>query len=171
MGVTTFGAIYIGSYEVSLKIFELNSKKNMKTIDFVRSRVEIGEDAFHNAAVGCELVEELCDVLFKFREIMKSYQVNDYQAFCGPVFKQVTNQLFIINQIKRRTGIRVQLLSNSEHRFLSYKCVTSKPEFSRMIEESAAVINVGGSDLQITLFVHGQVVTTQHLVLGTMRMA
>lgn len=171
MGVTTFGAIYIGSYEVSLKIFELNSKKNMKTIDFVRSRVEIGKDAFHNETIGYEIVEELCDVLLRFRDIMKSYQVTDYQAFCGPVFKQVTNQLFIINQIKRRTGIRVQLLSNSEHRFLSYKCVTSKPEFSRMIEESAAVINVGGSDLQITLFVHGQVVTTQHLVLGTMRMA
>jgi exopolyphosphatase/guanosine-5'-triphosphate,3'-diphosphate pyrophosphatase len=62
-------------------------------------------------------------------------------------------------------------VDNSEHRFLSYKCVASRPEFERMIKESAAVVNVGGGELQITLFVHGEVLTTQHLVLGTMRLA
>ena len=40
-----------------------------------------------------------------------------------------------------------------------------------MISESAAVVNVGGGELQITLFVHGEVLTTQQLVLGTMRLA
>ena len=34
MGVTTFAAIYVGSYEVSLKVFEISGKKNIRTVDF-----------------------------------------------------------------------------------------------------------------------------------------
>ncbi len=171
MGVTTFAAIYIGSYEVSLKVFEISGKRNIRTVDFVKSRVELGKDAFHGAPIGYELVDGICDVLHEFSRIMEGYRVDDYAACSGPVLQSASNCLFILDQIERRTGIRLSLLDNSAHRFLSYKCVSSKPEFDRMIQESAAVVNVGGGELQITLFVHGEVLTTQHLVLGTMRLA
>ena len=36
MGSQTFGAIYVGSYEVRLKIFELASKKKIRAIDEIR---------------------------------------------------------------------------------------------------------------------------------------
>ena len=42
MAIHTFAAIYIGSYEVSLKIFELSAKKKIRDIDYVRSRIELG---------------------------------------------------------------------------------------------------------------------------------
>lgn len=171
MGVTCFAAIYVGSYEVSLKVFEISGKKNIRTIDFIRRRVELGKDAFHGQPIGYELVDELCDVLLDYRHMMDGYRVDDYEAYAGPVFRTISNCLFILDQIERRTGIQLKVVSNSEHRFFSYKCVTSKPEFDRMTKESAAVVNVGGGELQITLFVHGKVRTTQHLVIGTMRLA
>ncbi len=171
MGVTTFAAIYIGSYEVSLKVFEISGKKRIHTVDFVRSRVELGKDALYGQPIGYELVDSICDMLHEFLRIMEGYKVDDYKAFTGPVMRSASNCLFVLDQIERRTGIRLNLLDNSEHRFLSYKCVSSKQEFGRMIQESAAVVNVGGGELQITLFVHGEVLTTQHLVLGTMRLA
>ena len=36
MAIHTFAAIYIGSYEVSLKIFELSAKKKIRDIDYVQ---------------------------------------------------------------------------------------------------------------------------------------
>lgn len=39
MAITTFAAIYIGSYEVSLKIFELSGKKKIREIDHIRTRL------------------------------------------------------------------------------------------------------------------------------------
>ena len=44
MAITTFAAIYIGSYEVSLKIFELSGKKKIREIDHIRTRLELGRD-------------------------------------------------------------------------------------------------------------------------------
>ena len=170
MAIHTFAAIYIGSYEVSLKIFELSAKKKIRDIDYVRSRIELGADAYSKGSIGYELVEALCDTLREFAQIMKEYRVDAYEAYASAVLRDVDNELFILDQIRLRTGLTVRVLSNSEHRFISYKSVAMREEFEHFIGRSAAVVDVSGSGLQITVFSKGKVLTTQHLGLGTMRM-
>lgn len=170
MGIHTFAAIYIGSYEVSIKIFELSAKKKIREIDYVRSRVELGRDAYSKGSIGYELVEALCDTLEEFTQIMKEYKVDSYEAYAAAALRDASNELFILDQIKIRTGLTVRVLSNSEHRFISYKSVAMREGFEEMIKKGAAVLDVGGGGLQITVFSKGKVVTTQHLGLGTMRM-
>lgn len=41
--IHTFAAIYIGSYEVSIKIFEISGKKKIRDIDYIRSRMSSEE--------------------------------------------------------------------------------------------------------------------------------
>ncbi len=170
MSVHTFAAIYIGSYEVSIKIFEFTAKKKIRGIDYVRRRVELGRDTYLKGSIGYELVEALCDTLAEFTQIMKEYRVENYEAYAAEALRDAGNELFILDQIKIRTGLKVHVLSNSEHRFISYKSVAMREEFEAMIQKSAAVVDVGGAGLQITVFSRGKVVTTQHLGLGTMRM-
>ncbi len=165
----SFAAIYIGSYELSLKIFELAAKKEIREVDHVRHRIALGRDVYASGQIGYELVDEMCEVLQGFAGIMQEYRVDDYSACCGSVISDARNELFILDQIALRTKLKIQVLSNSEQRFISYKSIAAKPEFNRMIGESAALVDVGGGSLQITLFVKGNVVTTQHLMLGTMR--
>ena len=126
MAIHTFAAIYIGSYEVSLKIFELSAKKKIRDIDYVRSRIELGADAYSKGSIGYELVEALCDTLREFAQIMKEYRVDAYEAYASAVLRDVDNELFILDQIRLRTGLTVHVLSNSEHRFISYKSVAMR---------------------------------------------
>ena len=121
MAIHTFAAIYIGSYEVSLKIFEISARKNIRKIDYIRSRIELGRDAYSRGVIGYELVEALCDTLEQFTKIMKEYQVDGYEAYAAAALRDVSNELFILDQIRIRTGLTVHVLSNSEHRFISYK--------------------------------------------------
>lgn len=169
MKITTFAAIYIGSYEVSLKVFEISARKKIRTIDYVRCHIELGKDAYTKGIIGYELVEELCQVLKEFRSIMDGYKVDDYKAYAGNVIRDVSNELFILDQIRLRTRIKVTVLSNSEHRFMGYKSLAATPEFEKMIQKGAAVVDVGGGSMQITMFWKGTAVTTQHIVLGIMR--
>lgn len=169
MKITTFAAIYIGSYEVSLKIFEISPKKKIRNIDYIRSRIELGRDAYTKRIIGYELVEELCSILKEFHSIMESYKVDVYKAYAGNVIRDVSNELFILDQIRLRTQIEVIVLSNSEHRFMGYKSLAAMPKFEEMVQEDAAVVDVGGGSMQITLFRNGNAVTTQHIVLGIVR--
>ncbi len=169
MKITTFAAIYIGSYEVSMKIFEISGRRKIRSVDYVRSRLELGRDAYNKGFIGYELVEDLCQVLKEFHSIMEGYKVNDYRAYAGNVLRAVSNELFILDQIRLRTHIDVTVISNSEHRFLSYKSLASDPEFEKMIQKGTVVVDVGGGSMQITLFREGTAVTTQHIELGIMR--
>ena len=47
MTISTFAAIDVGSYEVSMKVFELSKKAGLREIDYVRSRLELGRGAYY----------------------------------------------------------------------------------------------------------------------------
>ena len=46
MAMTTFAAIDIGSYEISMKIFEFSKKIGFQELNDVRYRLEIGKGAY-----------------------------------------------------------------------------------------------------------------------------
>lgn len=165
-----FAAIYIGSYEVSLKIFELAARKPIREIDHVRARVESGRDSYQKGYIGYELLDELGNILSEYKKIMEGYRADAYTAYAGGVFRDVKNELFVLDQLYIRTGIRIQVPSNSEHRFIGYKSVAFREEFDEMTKQGAAVVDIGGGNMQVTLFSEGKVITTQHMVLGTMRL-
>ncbi|MBO5302657.1 MAG: HD domain-containing protein [Lachnospiraceae bacterium] len=170
MKITTFAAIYIGSYEVSLKIFEFGAKKPIREIDHIRARVELGKDSYQKGYIGYELMEELGNVLSEFKKIMEGYKVDAYEAYAGGVFRDSKNDVFVLDQLYIRTGIKVRVLSNSEQRFIGYKSVAFHEEFDEITKHGAAVVDLGGDSLQVTLFAEGKVVTTQHIMLGAMRL-
>ena len=166
MKFKTIATIYIGSYEVSLKVFEISANQKIRSIDYVRSHVGLGKDTYSKGTIGYELVEELCQVLREFRTIMDGYKVDAYQAYAGNAIRTAGNGLFILEQIRIRTKIEVTLLSNSEQRFIGYQAFAASEEFTKMIQKGAAVVEVGGGSMQITLFQKGRAVTTQHIELG-----
>ncbi len=170
MSYQTFGAIYIGSYEMSLKVFELTPKKKMKEIDHLRKRLDLGRDVYKDGIIGYEMVDEICDTLNEFALIMKGYKVDNSEVYASAVLRDAENSLFVINQIFIRTCFRVKVLSNSEFRFVSYKSVAGREQFEEMIQTSAAVVDIGGSGIQITLFAEGKLVNTQHMELGTVKL-
>ena len=71
MRITTFAAIYVGSYEVSLKITEISAKRKIREIDLIRSRIGIGRNIYKHKKVETEVMEELCEILSEYEEIMK----------------------------------------------------------------------------------------------------
>ena len=50
MAVTTFAAIDIGSYEVSMKIFEMSKRTGFREINDVRYQLELGRRLWMNSA-------------------------------------------------------------------------------------------------------------------------
>ena len=52
------------------------------------------------------------------------------------VFREMKNPLIIIEQIFRRTGIHVEVLSNAEQHFLGYKSIAAiENGFKKMIQK------------------------------------
>ncbi|MCH5280590.1 MAG: exopolyphosphatase [Lachnospiraceae bacterium] len=171
MAVKTFAALDVGSYELTMKIFEISSKSGIQEIDCIRHRIALGLDSYDTGKISGEKLDELCTVLEEFSGIMKAYKVDDYKAYGTSAIRETENTMIMLDQIKNRTGIRVDVISNSEQRFLDYKALaTQGKEFDKHIAGNTAILDIGGGSIQISLFENDTLVATQHMRLGVMRL-
>lgn len=167
----TFAAIDVGSYELSMKIFEISSKSGIREIDHIRQRIDLGTDTYTTGKISYGRVDELCRILRDYGDIMKSYKVDDYKAYGTSAIRETENTMIVLDQIAQRTGISIEVLSNSEQRFLDYKSIASKGEvFNRIIEKGTAIVDIGGGSIQLSLFDKDTLVTTQNMKLGVLRL-
>lgn len=175
MAIHTFAAIYIGTYDVSLKVFEFTGRKKIHEVDHIRARLDLGQDTIgkdiiSKSSIGYEKVDALCETLAEFKRIIEGYQVQHYEVYTSTLLRDASNEAFILDQIYLRTGLTVKVAGNSEHRLISYKSVAGQENFEKLIKTSAAVIDVGGSSVQITIFRNGKMDFTQHIEVGIMRL-
>jgi exopolyphosphatase/guanosine-5'-triphosphate,3'-diphosphate pyrophosphatase len=171
MAIVTFAAINVGSNELEMKIFELSVKYGIKEIDHIRHAVELGKDTYNNGKISFKLVDEICKVLKDFRRIMSEYRVDAYRACATSAMREAGNMNIILDQIRIRTGIEVQVLSNSEQRLLCYKSIAGREnDFNKIIQKSTAIVDVGAGSVQISLFDKDALVATQNVKLGSLRL-
>lgn len=167
----TFAAIDVGSYELAMKIFEISARRGIREIDYIRHRIDLGTDTFATGKISNERVDELCRVLRDYANIMKNYRVDDYKAYGTSAIRETENTIIVLDQIAQRTGIRIEVLSNSEQRFLDYKSIASLGDaFGKTIDKGTAIVDIGGGSLQISLFDKDILVTTQNMRLGILRL-
>lgn len=166
----TFAAIDVGSFELSMKIFEISPKSGMREIDSIRHRIDLGTETYATGKMAYERVDELCRYLNEFTKIMKGYKVSEYKAYGTSAIRETENTIIILDQIRQRTGIEIEVLSNSEQRFLGYKAVAFKGEvFNKFIEKGTAIVDIGGGSIQISLFDKDKLMATQNMKLGVLR--
>ena len=125
----TFAAIDVGSYEQSLKIFTISKTGGIKEVDLVRNRLDLGSETYSTGKLSYEKMEELCRVLREFVSIMNGYRVDEYKAYGTSAIREMKNATIVLDQIAQRTGVRIEVLSNSEQRFLDYKSIASRGGF------------------------------------------
>ena len=170
MSVKTFASIDVGSFELTMKIYEFSGKNNMREIDSVTKQLDLGTDTYALGKIGNDKLDELCKTLKEFTTIMNAYKVESYKAYGTSALRETANTAIVLDQITQRTGMKLEILSNSEQRFLDYKSLASKGEsFRRIIEEKTAILDIGGGSIQLSLFDNDTLVSTQNLRLGVLR--
>ena len=165
-----FAAIDVGSYEMALKIFELSHKYGVRELDHVRHRMDIGSETYASGAISNRHVDEMIRLLSDFKKIMKGYGVTHYQAYGTSAVRETKDIEIVKDLIERRTGIHIDILSNSEQRFLDYKSIALKHAlFQEIIAKPTAIVDIGGGSIQISLFEKDTLVATQNLRTGVLR--
>lgn len=170
MAVKMFAAIEAGSFGLSMKIFEYQDGK-MRQIERLHHSMDMGTDAYTLGRIRDEHMDEIFRVLRQFQAVMKEYRVTEYTAYGTSALREVSNTLLFCDQVEQRTGIKIQVLSNAEQRYLNYKAIAAKSgTFQHIIEQGTAIVDICGGGLQISLFDKDTLVCTQQLRLGLLRL-
>ncbi len=167
MQVTSFAAVYIGSYDIILEVFEIAKKTGIKRIDTVRHRLELGKEVIAEKKISPKTVDDLCTILLDYRRIIDGYRVDGLRVIASSALREAQNNLFVLGKIQLLTGFTVELLSNSELRFLNYKAVASiESRFNEYIEKGTAIVDLDSGSIQISLFDKNALVNTLNIRIG-----
>lgn len=170
MEYTMFAAIDIGSSEISMKIYEISNSKGIVKIDSVVKPHSLGIETYTNRRISHTSIENICIILNDFKNLMKEYSVEEYSACAASAVREADNGILVLDRIKLATGFNVDILSNSEKRYLYYKAlVADEVCFKKIADKKALLLDVGAGSVQISIYDEKYVKATQNIKLGFLR--
>ena len=167
----TFAAIDVGSFDLAMKIYDMSPKKGVKELDSVVHALDIGSDTYAEGLISTRHIHEMTDILNDYATIMRSYKVTSYRAVGTSALRETRDINIVLQMLRERTGINIEVISNSEQRFINYKAIAARGDmFSRVLEETSAIADIGGGSIQISVFENDKLIATQNMRLGILRL-
>ena len=168
--ITLFFLFYIGSSQLSMKIFQLSKESGISVIESCQSNLSIGKETYNKGKISYELTGEICSCLESFKRIMNEYGVTEYICYATSAVREAENSEYIRDQIFIRTGLKVGIVSNEEEIFLHHKALAlNMKKFDEIIEKGAVIIDVSAGSVQISSYEGSELKFSQNLPLGSMR--
>ncbi|WP_432665814.1 HD domain-containing protein [Wukongibacter baidiensis] len=169
--IRTVSSIDVGSYHIRMVVAEINKQGEITILEELRRHTNIGKDTFSDGKINVETIHETCKILKKFAKVMKEYGVKHYRAVSTSGIREADNRSYVIEQIRMRTGLEVEIINNSEERFLTFKAIRSKLKDSRkMREEGVLVVNIGSGGVEFSAFKDGNLRFTSYTKVGSLRL-
>lgn len=89
-----YASIYIGSYEIILKVFQITQKKHLKELDCLRTPIDTAQDIYASGQLKKETVDRICNVLEDMKRTLALYRLTEnYQIYAGSTFTAADNRL------------------------------------------------------------------------------
>ena len=170
MAKTLIAVIDIGSLTARLKIFEIGANGKPKEIETVRMFISLGTKSYLTGVIEPNQLDEICDCLRSFDIKCKEYRISRVFCVATTALRDARNRDVIVEQIRIRTGFRIEVLDNSMERFYQNMAVReAMPEIKDLIKEGTMILDIGASSLQATLFDKSDFIFSQNMVLGSLR--
>lgn len=170
MAYKMFAAIYVGSSEIAMKAFEISGRKNFRFVDGISKALELGKDTYREGSISRESIGQICEILNGFKKKMKEYQITEYRAYATTAVRESSNAELVIDAIKRNTNLHVQILSNSEQRYMNFKGLVAKyADFQQVVSKNTAFVDVGAGSVQVSLFDKNNLIVTENMPIGAVR--
>ncbi len=168
---TVMSAIDIGSYSLKMRIVEIDETGNIRLLERLTKPAALGRDTFSTGKVSYETVEHICEILTGFQQLMQEYGSRHYRALATSAIREAENQEYLIDQIKLKTGLKVEVINNAQERYLTYKAIRENlPDHHRVEQEGVMVVEVGSGSVEMTIFHQGLLQITHNIKLGHLRL-
>ena len=165
-----FAAIDVGSHEIQLKIAELSREEPPKVVEHVQRTLAIGADTYLRGKISQPVLNECIKVLTDFTEILKAYRIGACQVAATSAFREAQNSSYAIDQIRRASELEIEVLSNAEERYFHIlAAIVHLNDFKSLVKEGTLLVDIGSGSIQITAFNQGELIFSQNMLLGSLR--
>jgi exopolyphosphatase/guanosine-5'-triphosphate,3'-diphosphate pyrophosphatase len=165
-----FAALDLGASAVRLIIAE-GEGDAMRIVEEASRGVLIGKDTFTSGRIGQPSVEAALQAIEGFRSIMDTFGVVRYRAVATSALREASNRDTVLDRIRVRTGIDVEVIDGSEENRLTYLAVReSLKSLPELATETCLVAEVGGGSADLSTLHGGEPAHSGTYAIGAIRL-
>jgi len=170
-GAQTVAAIDIGSNTVRMVVAQVAPDGHLEVLEQLRRAVRLGQDTFRTGRIGGRATRAAAAILRDYRRVLSLYNVGRVKAVATSAVREAGNAETFLDRIFMATGIEVKVIGTSEESRLSVSAVRQELGNALKVGRGHAMVaEVGGGSTLLTILRKGEIVNSQGLRLGSIRL-
>jgi len=167
----TVAAIDLGANALRMAVAEVFADGRIESLERLQRAVRLGQDTFRRGRLGGESMRAALAVLRDFRQVLDLYKVERVRAVATTAVREAANGDIFLDRIFMATGLNVEVIAASEESRLTVSAVRQAVGDALGVNQRLTLIaDVGGGSTLLTLLENGEIVTSQSLRLGSIRL-
>ncbi|MCG3168109.1 MAG: Exopolyphosphatase 2 [Bacteroidia bacterium] len=159
--------IDLGTNTFNLLVAEISSNHSYKIIFNTKIAVKLGEGGINSGVIAPAPFQRGIDAMKAHCETLKKYNPEKIFAFATSAVRSAKNGNDFVAEIKKQTGIEVNIISGEKEAELIYEGVRQALEIGN---EKALVMDIGGGSTEFIICNNEQVFWKHSFDLGVSRM-
>lgn len=156
-----------GSNAIRLAIARASSAETLQILETERAAVRLGQNAFTRRMLDDKTIARAARAFRHFRNRMDHYHVSVYRAVATAAAREARNCRTLLERIRRKSGIEVEVISSEEEARLVCAAVHWA---LRGRTQPRLIFDLGGGSLEMNFFERGVLQRRIALPLGTVRL-
>ncbi len=164
-------AVDVGSNSIRMCISQVNRDGGLEMLEDLWHPTNIGKDTFAYGRIQVESIHDTCSKLKKFTMLMKDYAVTQYRAVCTSGIREAENREYVLEQIRLRTGLVVEIINNAQERFFMYKAMRYFLGGKQGIgDKGTLIVDIRSGGVEISVYSEGSLKFTEYIKIGSLRL-
>lgn len=167
----TVAAIDVGANSLRMVVAEVLPDGRIEVLERLQRAVRLGQDAFRRGRLGAASMRAALAILRDYQDLLKIYRVERVRAVATSAAREASNADTFLDRIYIATGLKVEVIGTPEESRLTVSAVRQAMKNALDVNRGEALIaDVGGGSTLLTLLHDGEIVTSQSLRLGSVRL-
>jgi exopolyphosphatase / guanosine-5'-triphosphate,3'-diphosphate pyrophosphatase len=166
----TVAAIDVGANSLRMVVAEVLPDGRIEVLERLQRAVRLGQDTFRRGRLGAASMRAAVAILRDYQKILALYQVERVRAVATSAVREASNADTFLDRIFIATGLQIEVIGTPEESRLTVSAVRQAVGDALEINRGNTLIaDVGGGSTLLTLLQDGEIVSSQSLRLGSIR--
>ncbi|MBN1436364.1 MAG: Ppx/GppA family phosphatase [Sedimentisphaerales bacterium] len=165
------GAIDIGSNSIRLVIAQILPDEKIEVLERLQRAVKLGQDTFRAGRISRPTMSAAIGILRDYKNLLDLYNVEQVAAVATSAVREAGNSDAFLDRIYMTTGLDVMIIGTAEENRLTVSAVhQALKQIPKLAKKRTIIVHVGGGGTLLTLWHKGEILASQSLTLGSLRL-
>lgn len=159
--------IDIGSSIIKMRISQLQSNI-VADIDVLECPLHIGHEVYNTGKISFESLRKISKILDGFAQVMQENNILQYRLVAGSVLREAENRAYVVDQIKIRNDMTLEILDDDHEKSLIYHEIIRKLKGDEVIKNSL-ISYIGKGSLGVAVYKDEGIVFSENIPIGSLK--